>query len=237
MGRARRGIKLFADGAALEQMVAAHRSGLVDGFTTNPTLMRKAEVPDYKAFAEAVLGEIRDVPVSFEVLADDLTEMAWQARRIASWGDNVYVKIPVSNTEGESTAGIIRDLAREGVQLNVTAVLTQEQVRMTVEALDERTPAIVSLFAGRIADTGRDPVSHMGQALALLRQRPWAELLWASPREILNLYQAEAIGCHIITLTPELLAKVALGGRALEAVSLDTVRMFRDDAVAAGYTL
>jgi len=237
VGRAGRQIKVFADGAALEQMVAAHRSGRVDGFTTNPTLMRKAGVADYKTFAQAVLAEIRDVPVCFEVLADDLTEMAWQARTIACWGQNVYVKVPVTTTAGEPAAGIIRELAREGVPLNVTAVLTLEQVRTVVDALDEPTPAIVSVFAGRVADTGRDPVPHMRAALDIVRRRPRAELLWASPREILNLYQAEAMGCHIITLTQDLLAKAALGGRPLEAVSLDTVRMFRDDAAAAGYTL
>src|SRR5712692_319674 len=226
-------IKIFADGADLEEMLQAHDSGLVQGFTTNPTLMRKAGVADYEQFARSVLREIQDMPISFEVFSDDIGEMASQARTIAAWGSNVYVKIPVTNTQGESTAGIVRELSRQGIRLNITALLSLSQVRRVCEALDERTPAIVSLFAGRVADTGRDPVPMMREAVQILRARPLAELLWASPREILNLIQADETGCHIITMTNDLLKKISLLGTELEVLSLQTVKMFYDDAAAS----
>ncbi len=230
-------IKIFADGADLEEMLQAHDSGLVQGFTTNPTLMRKAGVADYEQFARSVLREIQDMPISFEVFSDDIGEMASQARTIAAWGSNVYVKIPVTNTQGESTAGIVRELSRQGIRLNITALLSLSQVRRVCEALDERTPAIVSLFAGRVADTGRDPVPMMREAVQILRARPLAELLWASPREILNLIQADETGCHIITMTNDLLKKISLLGTELEVLSLQTVKMFYDDAAASRYHL
>ena len=230
-------IKIFADGANLEEMLQAHDSGLVKGFTTNPTLMRKAGVTDYEQFARSVLRKIRDMPISFEVFSDDIEEMACQARTIAAWGRNVYVKIPVTNTHGESTASIVRELSREGIRLNITALLSLSQVRDVCDALDERTPAIVSLFAGRVADTGRDPVPMMREAVQILRARPLAELLWASPREILNLIQADETGCHIITMTSDLLKKISLLGTELEVLSLQTVKMFHDDAAASRYRL
>ena len=230
-------IKIFADGANLEEMLQARDSGLVKGFTTNPTLMRKAGVTDYEQFARSVLREIRNMPISFEVFSDDIGEMARQARTIAAWGENVYVKIPVTNTKGQSTASIIRALSRESIRLNITALLSLGQVRDVCEALDEKTPAIVSLFAGRVADTGRDPIPIIKEALEILRARPLAELLWASPREILNLIQADETGCHIITMTNDLLKKIALLGTELEVLSLQTVKMFHDDAAASRYRL
>lgn len=230
-------IKIFADGADLEDMVRAYRSGTVQGFTTNPTLMRKAGISDYESFACKVLGEIPDLPISFEVFSDDLDEMVRQALKIADWGPNVYVKIPVTNTRGESTASVVSKLSRQQVKLNVTAILTLDQVRDVVSSLDAGTPAIVSVFAGRIADTGVDPLPIMREALGLLRGRPLAQLLWASPREVLNLVQAESIGCHIITMTQDLLKKVPLIGTGLSDMSLDTVKMFHRDAEAAGYHL
>lgn len=230
-------IKIFADGADLEDMVRAYRSGIVQGFTTNPTLMRKAGISDYESFACKVLGEIPDLPISFEVFSDDLHDMVQQAMKIAAWGPNVYVKIPVTNTRGESTARVVRDLSRGGVKVNVTAILTTEQIREVGSALDANTPAIVSVFAGRVADTGVDPLPIMREALTILRARPLAELLWASPREVLNLVQADTIGCHIITMTQDLLKKVPLLGSGLSEMSLDTVKMFHRDAEAAGYHL
>jgi len=230
-------IKVFADGANVTDMVAAYKAGQVKGFTTNPTLMRKAGITDYEEFAREVLAEIRTLPISFEVFSDDIAEMARQARKIAGWGSNVYVKIPVTNTSGESTERIIKELSADGIRLNVTAILTLEQVRTVVAALSPETPAIVSVFAGRIADTGRDPIPHMREALAIVRRSPLAELLWASPREVLNIYQAEAIGCDIITVTSEVLHKLPLRGKDLAEVSLDTVKMFYNDAVSAGYKL
>lgn len=230
-------IKVFADGANVTDMVAAYKAGRVKGFTTNPTLMRKAGVTDYEEFAHRVLAEIRTLPISFEVFSDDIAEMARQARKITGWGPNVYVKIPVTNTSGESTERIIKELSAEGIRLNVTAILTLEQVRTVVAALSPKTPAIVSVFAGRMADTGRDPIPHMREALAIVRRSPLAELLWASPREVLNIYQAEAIGCDIITVTSEVLHKLPLRGKDLAEVSLDTVKMFYNDAVSAGYKL
>jgi transaldolase len=230
-------ISIYADGADVREMAAARQSGLVSGFTTNPTLMRKSGVSDYEAFAREALESVAGLPISFEVLSDDFAEMERQARRIASWGETVFVKIPVTNTRGESSVGLIRRLSAEGVRLNVTAVLTLEQVRSVVEALHGDVDAIVSVFAGRIADTGRDPVPLMREAAALVSVRPKARLLWASPRELLNIFQAEECGCHIITVTSDLLKKVAMVGRPLEQLSLETVRMFFEDAAAAGYRL
>jgi transaldolase len=230
-------IKIFADGADLEEMVRVYRTGAVQGFTTNPTLMRKAGVSDYESFACKVLGEIPDLPISFEVFSDEMDEMARQARKIAAWGPRVYVKIPVTNTRGVFTGPLIKALSTEGIKLNITAMLTLDQVRWVSEALCETSQAIISLFAGRIADTGRDPVPLMEEALRILRSRPRAELLWASPREVLNVVQADAVGCHIITVTNDLLKKVALLGTGLGDMSLQTVKMFHDDARAAGYSL
>jgi transaldolase len=231
------GIKIFADGADLEAILQLSRNPVVSGFTTNPTLMRKSGVDDYPGFARKVLENITDRPISFEVLCDEFDEMRVQARTIASWGPNVYVKIPVTNTRGESAAALIEELSSEGLHLNVTALLTVDQVRTVFDALKDTTGAVVSVFAGRIADTGRDPVPIMTEAVSILAPNPRVELLWASPREILNVPQAAAVGCHIITVTNDLLAKLKGLGRTLEDVSLDTVRMFYDDAQSAGFIL
>ena len=231
------GIKVFADGADLEGILALSRDPVISGFTTNPTLMRKSGVEDYPGFARKVLDHVTDKPISFEVFSDEFDEMAAQARIIGAWGPNVYVKIPVTNTRGESAEELIRTLTAEGLHLNVTAILTLDQVRAVGQALAGTTGAVVSVFAGRVADTGRDPVPLMTEAAAILAGDPALELLWASPREVLNVPQAAAAGCHIITVTHDLLAKLKGLGRTLEDVSLDTVRMFRDDAVRAGYLL
>ena len=210
---------------------------LISGFTTNPTLMRQAGVGDYEAFAHQVLARITDRPVSFEVFSDDFEEMERQAVRIAGWGANVNVKIPVTNTSGQSSAKLVRRLAEDGVQLNVTALMSLPQVRTIAEALEGGPPAIVSVFAGRIADTGRDPVPLMAAALELVRPYPNIELLWASPRELLNVVQADALGCHIITVTHDLIRKLPMLGRNLDDLSLDTVRMFHTDARESGFVL
>lgn len=230
-------IKIFADGADTSAMLQAAANPLIRGFTTNPTLMRAAGVGDYKAFAQEVLEAIPDRPISFEVFADDFPTMEQQAREIASWGRNVYVKIPVTNTKGDFAGALIATLARAGIKLNVTAVMTLEQVERVGEALAETVPAVVSVFAGRIADTGRDPVPHMREALDILRSRPRAELLWASPRELLNIFQADEIGCHIITVTSDHLKKLSLVGKDLGDYSRDTVAMFYKDAVSARYAI
>lgn len=230
-------IKLFADGANLDGMLEMYRDPKIKGFTTNPTLMKAAGVQDYEGFARDLLERIPDRPVSLEVFADDLPEMERQARRIASWGDNVNVKIPVTTTTGESTAPIVERLSADGVVLNITAIMMHDQVRTVADALAAETPAIVSVFAGRVADTGLDPVPHMAEALKLLSHRPKAELLWASPRELLNVFQADAIGCHIITATNDILKKLSLVGKDLDTYSRETVAMFRNDAVAAGYSI
>lgn len=232
-----RPIKIFADGADLEGILELARDPGISGFTTNPTLMRRSGVPDYAGFAHKILDHVTDLPVCFEVFSDDMEEMYRQARLIAQWGNNVYVKIPVMNTRGESTAPLVRRLSAEGLRLNVTAILSLGQVVEVGDALSESPGGIVSVFAGRIADTGVDPVPHMVEALKILAPHPRLELLWASPREILNLSQAENIGCHIITITHDLLRKRQGLGRDLEAVSLDTVRMFHDDAAQSGYLL
>ncbi len=210
----------------------------IAGFTTNPTLMRQAGVTDYRAFARDVLAQIRDKPISFEVFADDFAEMELQARHIASWGDNVYVKIPITNTRGQSATPLVGALAAAGVKINVTALCTLEQVRQTARALRGGAPSVISVFAGRVADTGRDPVPLMKEALAVCRaEDPRIELLWASPREVLNIVQAAEVGCDIITVTNDLLKKLDLIGKDLEEFSLETVRMFHRDAATAGYVL
>jgi transaldolase len=230
-------IKIFADGASLPSMLESARNPRIAGFTTNPTLMRKAGISDYRAFAKEVLAAIKDRPISFEVFADDTSEMRRQAREIATWGTNVYVKIPVTNTKREPTTELVRELAGAGVKLNVTAICTVPQVRDVARALEGGAPSVVSVFAGRIADTGRDPVPLMREAAAILRDRPKAQLLWASPRELLNLFHADAAGCHIITVTQELLVKLSLLAKDLRDYSLETVRMFHRDATSAGYVI
>jgi transaldolase len=230
-------IKLFADGADLKEMVDAYKAGIVSGFTTNPTLMKKAGVKNYEDFAKAALKAIPELPISFEVFSDELSGMEREARKIASWGENVYIKIPVTNTRGESTAPLIKKLSSDGLQLNITAILTLEQVKQVSLFLSPSTPGIVSVFAGRIADTGRDPVPIMKEAVSILESRPETELLWASSRELLNLVQAESCGCHIITITNDILKKIPMIGKELNELSLDTVKMFYNDAHTAGYSI
>jgi len=230
-------VKIFADGADRAGMLDLYRSPLVKGFTTNPTLMRNAGITDYEAFARDILEAIPDRPISLEVFSDEFAEMEVQARRIASWGDNVYVKIPVTNTQGESSIPLVRALAKAGVKQNVTALMTLAQVRDVSAALASGPPACVSLFAGRVADTGRDPVPMMAAAVQLLAMYPQVELIWASPRELLNIFHADQVGCHIITVTHDLLKKLGLVGKDLDEYSLDTVKMFRNDAVKAGFKL
>jgi len=230
-------VKIYADGASLEEMTAWARRPYIRGFTTNPTLMRKAGVRDYVRFAREVVAAIPDRPISFEVFSDEFCEMESQAREIASWGRHVFVKIPISNTRGEPAAPLIRRLSHGGVRVNVTAVLALDQVAEAVEALDGGAPANISVVAGRSADTGRDPVPLIADALTLTSACPSISLIWASPREVLNVYQANEVGCHIITVTTDLLRKLPLSGRDLTEVSLDTVRMFRSDAVNAGFEL
>jgi transaldolase len=230
-------IKIFADGADLTGILKLYGQPLIKGFTTNPTLMRKAGIDDYEAFGRSLLAAITDLPVSLEVFADELGEMARQARVIASWGKNVNVKIPVTTTDGTFTGSLIRKLSTEGITLNVTAVCTLDQVHAITECLAPTAPAIVSVFAGRVADTGVDPVPLMREAVRILRQRPQAELIWASPRELLNVLQADDVGCHIITVTNDILGKLGLVGKDLAAYSLETVSMFRSDAIAAGYVI
>lgn len=230
-------IHLYSDGADVRDMVAARAAGLVKGFTTNPTLMRKSGITDYESFAKDALKAVSGMPISFEVFADEFDEMERQAKLIATWGEGVFVKIPITNTRGETAVPLIRRLSRAGVKLNVTAILTLQQVKDVVEALDTGVPAIVSVFAGRIADTGRDPVPLMKEARRVVDAKPKAQLLWASPRELLNIIQADECGCHIITVTPDILKKLAMVGKSLDELSLDTVKMFYQDAAAAGFRL
>ena len=231
------GVKIFADGADLDGILKMYQNPMIKGFTTNPTLMHKAGISDYEVFARRLLAAVPDRPVSLEVFADEFDEMERQAKVIASWGKNVNVKIPVTNTKREFSGPLISELSRSGVAVNVTAVMTIDQVRQITDSLAMATPAIISIFAGRIADTGVDPIPLMVEALKVMKARPKAELIWASPRELLNIFQADAIGCHIITVTNDVLAKLALVGKNLEAYSLETVEMFRRDAVAAGYAI
>lgn len=230
-------VKIFADGADLPGMIEMAAKPFIAGLTTNPTLMRKAGVADYREFARQVLAAIPHKPISFEVFSDDFQEMEEQAYEIASWGKNVFVKIPVTNTRGDSAGPLIRRLAVAGVRQNVTALMTLEQVRGVSAALSRGPESYVSIFAGRIADTGRDPVPLMAEAVKLMSPYPCQKLIWASPRELLNIFQADAIGCQIITVTNDVLKKLDLVGKNLDAYSLETVRMFRDDAVKAGFTL
>ena len=230
-------VKIFADGADLAGMLEMYRNPLIKGFTTNPTLMRKAGVSDYRVFALDILQSIPDRPISLEVFSDEFAEMERQARDISTWGENVYVKIPVTNTRGECSIELVRTLADAGIKVNVTAMLALDQVRDVSAVLVGGPPAFVSVFAGRIADTGRDPVPLMAAAVELVRLYPNVELIWASPRELLNIFQADAIGCDIITVTNDVLRKLDLVGKDLHEFSLDTVKMFRDDAVKAAYTL
>jgi len=230
-------IKIFSDGADLDSIHEAHEQGIVRGFTTNPTLMARAGVVNYLNFAREVLRIVPELPVSFEVFSDDFAGMQEQALVLHSLGKNVYVKIPITNTRGESACPLIQALSARGVKLNITAMMPLSQVHDVVDALAPQTSAIISIFAGRIADSGRDPIPYMAAALDLLTSRPKAELLWASPREALNIIQADRIGCHIITVTPELLTKARSFGKRLEDFSLETVLMFYDDARKSGYTL
>jgi transaldolase len=229
--------RIFADGADLDGILAFAADSRIAGFTTNPTLMRKAGLTDYARFAHSLLEHITEHPVSFEVFADDATEMRRQAHLIASWGENVYVKIPVTSTAGESMAPLVRELAEDGVKVNVTALFTTAQVELIAAAVAGGAPSCISVFAGRIADAGVDPMPIMARSVQILEQAPRAELIWASPREILNLVQANEVGCHIITITHDLLKKLDGLGKSLEQFSLETVRMFHDDAQAAGFTL
>jgi transaldolase len=230
-------VKIFADGADLASMIELARQSWVKGFTTNPTLMAKAGVCDYHTFADSVLAAIPDRPISFEVFSDEFVEMERQARTISAWGNNVWVKIPVTNTQGQPSAALIRRLSHGGIKVNVTAVMTLPQVQQVVEAVRGGAPSCISVFAGRIADTGRDPVPLMAAAVELLAVEPQAELVWASPRELLNIFQADAIGCHIITVTTDILKKLALIGRDLDEFSLDTVKMFHADGQRVRFSL
>jgi transaldolase len=229
-------VQIFADGADKASMLELYRQPFIKGFTTNPTLMRASGVADYQAFALDVLANISDRPISFEVFADDEPEMEEQARHIAAWGKNVFVKIPVMSTRGEPTYGLVRELSHEGIQLNVTALLTLDQVRSVCAALKKGAPAYVSVFAGRIADTGRDPVPLMREAVAMVNDVN-AQLIWASPRELLNVFQADEVGCHVITATTDVLKKLPLVGKDLHEFSKETVQMFRRDAVHSGFSL
>jgi transaldolase len=230
-------IKLFADGADKATMLELYANPLIRGFTTNPTLMRKAGITDYEAFARDILCAIRDRPISLEVFADDFGEMERQAHKIAAWADNVYVKIPVTNTARVPAYDLIERLSHSGVKLNVTAILTLEQVHDVVQALAGGAPSNVSVFAGRIADTGRDPLPMMTAAMEMIRDHEGMELIWASPRELLNIFQADSIGCHIITATSDILKKLSLVGKDLGDYSLDTVQMFYTDAQKSGFRL
>jgi transaldolase len=230
-------VKIFGDGADKAGIIELAKNRYVKGFTTNPTLMRKAGISDYEGFARDLLTHIAGYPISFEVFADENAEMLRQAKKIATWGDNVYVKIPVTNTRRETTAPIVRDLTRSGVKLNITALMTVDQVRDVCASLEGGAPACVSVFAGRIADTGRDPLPLMAEALSVIAKYPGVELIWASPRELLNIFQADSIGTHIITVSHDVLGKLELVGKDLDEYSLDTVKMFATDAQKAGFTL
>jgi transaldolase len=230
-------VQIFADGADKTGMLEMYAKPYIKGLTTNPTLMKKAGIADYRAFCKDILTHIKDKPLSFEVFSDDFAEMERQAIEIAGWGDNVYVKIPVTNTKRETCYELVKKLGLQEVKMNVTAIMTMVQIRDVVAALNPNVPSYVSVFAGRIADTGRDPVPMMAAAVEMLKVAPAAELIWASPRELLNIFQADQVGCQVITVTNEILKKLSLIEFDLESYSLDTVKMFYDDAVAAGYRL
>jgi transaldolase len=230
-------VKIYADGADKTGMLEMYPQSYISGFTTNPTLMKKAGITDYRVFAHDILKSIPDKPISFEVFADEFSEMERQALEISSWGDNVYVKIPVTNTQQLYSYELIQRLSNQGVKLNVTAIFTLEQVREVTFALKDSPASIISVFAGRIADSGIDPIPLMQAALEITKLAPTAELLWASPREVLNIYQADAVGCHIITATNDLIKKISLSGKNLDEFSLETVKMFYNDASSAGFQL
>jgi transaldolase len=231
-------VKIFGDGADKTAILELYKNPLIKGFTTNPTLMRKAGIRDYEAFAKDLLESVPDRPISFEVFADDYAAMRTQALKIASWGENVYVKIPVTDTHGVGSYGLVRELSHSGVKVNVTALMALPQVEQCCDALEGGAPAYISVFAGRIADTGRDPMPEMAEAAQRIELfAPSAELIWASPRELLNVFQADAVGCHVITATTDILKKLSLVGKDLVEYSLETVRMFYNDARESGYTL
>lgn len=230
-------VQIFADGADKVGMLEMYAKSYIKGLTTNPTLMKKVGITDYRAFCKDILTHIKDKPVSFEVFSDDFSEMERQAMEIASWGENVYVKIPITNTKQKTCYALVEKLAAQRVKVNVTAIMTLAQVRNLVAALNPSVPSYVSVFAGRIADTGRDPVPLMAAAVEMLKVAPAAELIWASPRELLNILQADEIGCQVITVTNDILKKLSLLGYDLDEYSLDTVKMFYSDAVSAGFKL
>lgn len=230
-------VKLFADGADRDGMIQQYKNPIIKGFTTNPTLMRKAGITDYRAFARDILTEIPDRPISFEVFSDNFRDMEREALEISSWGDNVYVKTPITNTLGKNTHSLIQRLVRRGVKLNVTALMSIDQVRDVCQYLANGPSCLISVFAGRIANTGLDPMPIMAAALDIMHPYPNLELVWASPRELLNIFQAETVGCHIITVTHDILSKLHLVGKDLHEYSLETVKMFHDDARIAGYNL
>ena len=230
-------VKIFADGADKAGMLEMYSKPFIKGLTTNPTLMKKAGISNYAAFCKEILQEIKDKPLSFEVFSDDFSDMDSQAQEIASWGENVYVKIPITNTKRETCYALVKKLAQSGIKLNVTAMMTLDQVRAVSQVLNPAIPSYVSVFAGRIADTGVDPVPLMTEAVNILRPNSNAELIWASPRELLNIFQANQVGCHVITVTNDVLKKLSLVGYDLDEYSLDTVKMFHQDAVQAGYSL
>jgi len=230
-------VKIFADGADLGGILEYYDNPLIKGFTTNPTLMRKSGITDYEGFAHKVLEHIPDRPISFEVFSDEFNEMERQARKISTWGKNVFVKIPITNTDKKSSLELVRRLALEGIQLNVTALMTPDQVKLISPSLGNLVPSFISIFAGRIADTGREPGPLMREAVEIMSQFPNQELIWASPRELLNIFHADEVGCHVITVTHDLLKKLALLGKDLDEFSLDTVKMFFHDAKTAGFKL
>ena len=230
-------VKIFSDGADKEDMLDMASKTFIRGLTTNPTLMKKAGIKDYEAFAKDILSTIKEKPISFEVFSDDFDEMEKQAMKITSWADNVYVKIPVTNTKKESSKELIKRLVEKKVKLNITAIMTLDQVKTVLSVLDNKVPSIISVFAGRIADTGKDPIPLMKECLSEMKINPKSELLWASPRELLNIIQADQIGCHIITVTKDVIKKLKLVNYDLEDYSLDTVKMFYKDAVDAGFKI
>lgn len=230
-------VQIFADGADKNGIFEMYEKDFIKGFTTNPTLMRKAGITDYKAFAQEILNTIKDKPISFEVFSDEFDEMERQALEIASWGENVYIKIPITNTKQEPSYALIQKLAQQNVKLNVTAIMTLEQVKNVIEVLNPDVPSYISIFAGRIADTGIDPIPLMSEAVQMLKINPKAELIWASPRELLNIFQADEIGCQVITVTNDILKKLSLVGYDLNEYSLDTVKMFYNDAQSAGFKI
>jgi len=230
-------VKIFADGADKEAMIDMYNKEYIKGLTTNPTLMKKAGITDYESFAKDILKTVKDKPLSLEVFSDDIQDMKRQALKIAEWGENVYVKIPVTNTKSESTAKLVKELSDNGVKVNVTAIMTLDQVKEVVDSLNPDVPAYVSVFAGRIADTGIDPLPLMTEVVRITKAKPLAEVIWASPRELLNVFHADSIGCQVITVTSDILKKLKLVGYDLNEYSLDTVKMFYNDSVSAGYKL